>query len=126
MPDKRKVLIIDDDRPLTQLYAAQLRQAGYAALIAEDAMQGFMFAQREMPDAILLDVNMPAGGGMMLFDKLNKSVKTSGTPVVIVTASTDPKIDAEGKAKGARAVLRKPVDKDTLLAELARVFDSAP
>ena len=126
MPEKRKVLIIDDDRPLTQLYASQLRQAGYVAVIAEDAMQGFMFAQRELPDAILLDVMMPAGGGMMLFDKLNKSVKTSGTPVVIVTASPDPKIEADGRAKGARAVLRKPVDRDTLLAELARVFDSPP
>jgi len=125
MAEKRKILIIDDDRPLTQLFASQLRQAGYAAVIAEDAMQGFMFAQREMPDAILLDVNMPAGGGMMLFDKLNKSVKTSGTPVVIVTASADPKVEAEGKAKGARAVLRKPVDQHTLLTELARVFGSA-
>ena len=53
---KRKVLIIDDDRPLAQLFASHLRQAGYLSLIGEDAMQGFMYAQRELPDLILLDV----------------------------------------------------------------------
>jgi len=122
---KPKVLIIDDDRPLCELFAAQLRSAGYTPMIAEDAMQGFMFAQREVPDLILLDINMPAGGGMTVFDRLNKSAKTREIPVVVVTAVNDTKVEVDSSAHGARAVLHKPVDKDTLLKQVATVLDSA-
>ena len=122
---KPRVLIIDDDRPLCELFAAHLRGAGYVPMIAEDAMQGFMFAQRELPDAILLDINMPAGGGMTVFDRLNKSAKTREIPVLVVTALDDAKVAADSTARGARAVLHKPIDKDTLLREVASVLDSA-
>ena len=122
---KPRVLIIDDDRPLCELFAAHLRGAGYVPMIAEDAMQGFMFAQRELPDVILLDINMPAGGGMTVFDRLNKSAKTREIPVVVVTAVHDTKVDADSTAHGARAVLHKPIDKDTLLKQVASVLDSA-
>lgn len=125
MAKKRKVLIIDDDRPLAQLYASHLRTAGYLSLIAEDAMQGFMYAQRELPDLILLDVNMPAGGGMLVFERLEKSAKTAGIPVVVITASTDPRVEADSTAHRARAVLHKPIDKDALLRQVAGVLDSA-
>ena len=122
---KARVLIIDDDRPLCELFAAHLRGAGYVPMIAEDAMQGFMFAQRELPDVILLDINMPAGGGMTVFDRLNKSAKTREIPVVVVTAVHDAKVDADSTARGARAVLHKPIDKDTLLKQVATVLESA-
>ena len=122
---KARVLIIDDDRPLCELFAAHLRGAGYVPMIAEDAMQGFMFAQRELPDAILLDINMPAGGGMTVFDRLSKSAKTREIPVVVVTAVNDSKVEADSTARGARAVLHKPIDKDTLLKQVASVLDSA-
>ena len=122
---KARVLIIDDDRPLCELCAAHLRGAGYVPMIAEDAMQGFMFAQRELPDAILLDINMPAGGGMTVFDRLSKSAKTREIPVVVVTAVNDSKVEADSTARGARAVLHKPIDKDTLLKQVAAVLDSA-
>ncbi|HZH40154.1 MAG TPA: response regulator [Gemmatimonadales bacterium] len=122
---KPKVLIIDDDRPLCELFASHLRGAGYVPMIAEDAMQGFMFAQRELPDVILLDINMPAGGGMTVFDRLNKSAKTREIPVVVVTAVSDTKVEADSTAHGARAVLHKPVGKETLLKQVASVLDSA-
>jgi DNA-binding response OmpR family regulator len=125
-PKKRKVLVIDDDRPLAQLFASHLSQAEYLSLIGEDAMQGFMFAQRELPDLILLDVMMPAGGGMAVFERLAKSAKTAGIPVLVITASTEPNVEADSTAHGARAVLHKPVDKETLLKEVARILDSAP
>ena len=124
-PKKPRVLIIDDDRPLCELFAAHLRGAGYVPMIAEDAMQGFMFAQRELPDVILLDINMPAGGGMTVFDRLSKSAKTREIPVVVVTAIDDTKVEADSTARGARAVLHKPVDKDTLIKQVATVLASA-
>ena len=123
---KPRVLIIDDDRPLCELFAAHLRGAGYVPMIAEDAMQGFMFAQRELPDVVLLDISMPAGGGMTVFDRLAKSTKTNSIPVVVITALSDPKVEADSTARGARAVLHKPIDKDrSLLKQVAAVLESA-
>jgi DNA-binding response OmpR family regulator len=58
-----KVLVIDDDATFTAFVSALLRAAGYVPVVAFDAMQGLMFAQREGPAVILLDLNMLAAGG---------------------------------------------------------------
>jgi CheY-like chemotaxis protein len=117
-----KVLVIDDDASFTAFVSALLRAAGYTPVVAFDAMQGLMFAQREGPAVILLDVNMPAGGGMQLLERLQKSPKAQGVPVIVVTATTLPGLEAEAKSKGAAGFLTKPVDKDALLGLLQQVL----
>jgi CheY-like chemotaxis protein len=116
MSGKPKVLIVDDDQQLILLLASHLRGAGYPTLAAVDAVQGFMFAQREQPGLVLLDVAMPAGGGLSLLEKLVKTLRTQLIPVIVITASSDPGIEAAARAKGAAAFLRKPIDRDALLA----------
>ena len=57
-----KILIADDDRVISGLVAAVVRQAGHTPLHAYDAMQTVMFAMRTpAPDLIILDINMPGG-----------------------------------------------------------------
>ncbi len=118
-----KILIIDDDKTFTALAASLLRTAGYSPVVAFDAMQGFMFAQRGAPQAILLDLNMPAGGGMQLLEKLRHSTKTQNVPVIIVTAMTAPGLEAEAKGKGAAAVVMKPVDLKALVEIVKRTLE---
>ena len=115
MATKRKVLVIDDDKTLVAVLTATLRAAGFQVLAAYDAMQGFMLAQREVPTVILLDIQLPAGGGLPLLEKLTKSTKTLAIPVVVITGGTDPKLEAEVKSKGATAFVRKPVDQQALI-----------
>lgn len=105
-----KILVIDDDRTFTTMMSSLLQSAGYTPVVAFDAMQGFMFAQREPPALVLLDISMPAGGGMQLLDKLRHSSKTQNVPVIIVTGTADARLEADAKAKGATAVVKKPVD----------------
>src|SRR2546427_11208267 len=102
-----KILVIDDDKTFTAMAASLLRSAGYSPVVAFDAMQGFMFAQREQPALILLDLSMPAGGGMQLLDKLQHSSKTQNVPVIIVTGTGGPAGEADGKAQGAAAGMGK-------------------
>jgi CheY-like chemotaxis protein len=116
MAAKQKVLVVDDDKNLVALFSADLRAAGYLVLAAYDAMQGFMLAQREVPEIILLDLQLPAGGGLQLLEKVMSSSKTHAIPVVMVTGTTDPKLEGETKAKGAVAFVRKPVDREALVA----------
>jgi|ERR1041384_7783180 DNA-binding response OmpR family regulator len=105
-----KILVIDDDRTFTTMIASLLQTAGYKTELAFDAMQGFMFAQREPPALVLLDLSMPAGGGMQVLERLRHSAKTHNVPVIIVTGTGDARMEAEAKAKGVAAVVTKPVD----------------
>src|SRR2546427_2766057 len=110
-----KILVIDDDKTFTAMAASLLRSVGYSPVVAFDAMQGFMFAQRESPALILLDLSMPAGGGMQLLDKLRDSHKTQNVPVIVVTGTGGPGVEADTKAKGVIAVSTKPGDSEALV-----------
>ena len=122
MAEKPKVLVIDDDRPLAQLLAQQLQQAGFPASAAVDPIQGFMFAQRESPGLILLDINLPAGGGFPLLEKLRKTPRTKLIPVIVITAAPDPEMETQARAKGAEGFLRKPITNEAMIAEVERVL----
>jgi DNA-binding response OmpR family regulator len=124
MADKPKVLIVDDDEQFALLMASHLRGAGYQPVTAVDAMQGFMFALRESPALILLDISMPAGGGMSLLGRLGKAVRTQLIPVVVITARQESDVETEARSNGAIAFLRKPIDRDTLLATIGAALKS--
>ena len=68
------VLVVDDDRVLSHLVASLLRGKGHKVLNAFDAVQGLMLAMRSpLPDAIVLDINMPGGSGEETLRKLKMS-----------------------------------------------------
>ena len=117
-PGKPTVLIIDDDQVVSQQLVSLLRAAGYPAKSALDPVQGFMVAQRERPGLILLDINLPAGGGVRLLERLLKTTTTQLIPVVVITASVDPALEGEVRTKGAVGFVRKPIDAERLLAAM--------
>ena len=119
-PGKPTVLIVDDDQVVTQQLVSLLRAAGYPSISTLDPVQGFMAAQRERPGLILLDVNLPAGGGLRLLDRLLKATTTQLIPVIVITASEDQTLEGQVRAKGAAGFLRKPIEPGTLLAAAAR------
>src|SRR5437773_1359391 len=119
-----KILVIDDDKTFTAMAASLLRSAGYSPVVAFDAMQGFMFAQRESPALILLDLSMPAGGGMQLLDKLRDSRKTQNVPVIVVTGTGGPGVEADTKAKGVIAVITKPVDSKAWIEQVKQALEA--
>jgi len=108
------VLVADDDRMTVQLISARLKKAGYDVLAAYDAMQAHMFTQREQPDAVVIDVNMPGGGGIEALKKIRASARTSATPIIAMSIADDPTLPERSVAAGAEAFLRKPVDLDAL------------
>ena len=115
MAKKRKVLIIDDDKSVVELLSSFLREGGYEVIIALDPVQGFMAAQRQAPDVILLDVAMPAGGGLPLLKKLSGSSKLHRIPVVVISALSDPEVEADALAAGARVFLKKPLERGPVM-----------
>jgi DNA-binding response OmpR family regulator len=116
-----KVLIADDDPVISVLLTEGLRANGHSVVMARDAMQALMIAQKTQPDAVILDINMPAGSGVNALRHLKANSKTSSSPILVLTGVTDPELPATVLALGAVAFLSKPVSPEFLLAELARV-----
>jgi DNA-binding response OmpR family regulator len=106
-----KILLIDDDKTVVTVVTAVLRAANYEVVSALDPVQGFMAFRREKPQLVVLDLMMPAGGGMQLLQKLT----SMGTvPVIVITASQQRNAEAEARAAGAAGFLPKPVNPEAL------------
>jgi len=117
-----KILIADDSRFQVQLISVYLEPKGFAVVSAGDALQTWMKALREKPEAIVLDLNMPGGTGIEVLKRLRMSDKTRHIPVVVVSGSSEPNIECTVKALGAHEFLQKPVDPSQLCEILSRLL----
>jgi DNA-binding response OmpR family regulator len=115
-----KVLVVDDDADLQRALAVRLRAAGFDSAFASDAVTALAVANRERPDAIVLDLGLPGGDGFVVLQRIRNSVQVNDVPVVVLSAR-----DAEGNREraleaGARAYFAKPADDDALIGEIRR------
>jgi twitching motility two-component system response regulator PilH len=117
-----KILIADDSRFQVQMLAGWLKGRGFETITAADALQAWMTALRALPDAILLDINMPAGSGVQVLRRLRNSAKTQHIPVIIITGSDEPDTMKVVEKLGAAAFLHKPVEEKTLCDMIALVL----
>lgn len=113
--DKKTVLIVDDNADTRLILNARLK-AHYHTVFAADALQAMSVALRERPDAILLDLGLPGGNGLMVLQRLKANISLSCVPVIIVTAEDPLVAEARTIEAGAVAFLQKPVDQDKLIA----------
>jgi DNA-binding response OmpR family regulator len=117
-----KILIADDDPVMSATLSGVLAAQGYALVIARDAMQVVMFALKDQPDVILLDINMPAGTGLGALKRLKASTRTASIPILVLSGATAPDLGALVRAQGAMDFLPKPVDLDALCSRLAALL----
>ncbi|MBD2195925.1 MULTISPECIES: response regulator [Calothrix] len=110
MPAKR-ILVIDDEKNLCTVIKACLENIGrWQVLIAESGSEGLTLADKEHPDAILLDVMMPDIDGLALFNRLQANLATKKIPVILLTAKVQ-KVDLnEFSRLGVAGVISKPFD----------------
>jgi len=80
-----KILIIDDDAGLTDIFKATLESAAYQVILAETGQKGFDRAKLELPNAILLDFLLPDMNGTDVLQKLKADEATKNIPVVVLS-----------------------------------------
>jgi DNA-binding response OmpR family regulator len=119
---QRRVLLVDDDRDIVQMLTGVLRKAGYEVIAALDALQGVSQAQRNQPDVILLDLVMPAGGGFSVLQRLKALARTNTIPVIVLTGSVEPGIEAKARELGAQGFFHKPYDVAAVLDAIRQVL----
>lgn len=119
---EKTILIVDDNADTRLILSARLKAHHYHTVFAADALQAMSVAQKERPDAILLDLGLPGGNGLMVLDRLKSNTSLRCIPVIIVTAE-DPQVAKAGALNGgAVAFLRKPVDQDKLIATVQQAL----
>jgi CheY-like chemotaxis protein len=120
VPDRKRILIVDDDRDIRMGARLRLRSAGYETIEAANGRLGVNTATECQPDAIVLDVRMPVMDGVEALEQLQREVSTRGIPVVMVSGS--PRDETTALDSGARYFVRKPYPAATLLAALDSVI----
>ena len=110
----RKVVLADDDPVVIQMLSGALRKRGFDVISAFDAMQAVMAVMKQMPDAVVMDINMPGGTGVEALRRIKHSTKTSGIPVVVITGSATAEARKNALDLGAVECLEKPVDVEKL------------
>jgi DNA-binding NtrC family response regulator len=118
---KFKILIIDDEETIREVFSALLKEKDYSVELAETGKQGIEIARIFNPDIILLDMNLPDISGMEVLS----CVKESKIPavVIIITAYGTIKNAVEATRLGAYDYLQKPVDNDELLLVVSRALE---
>lgn len=86
MAEGKKILIVDDDLTLREMYEERLKYDGYIVIGASDGEEAIAKTQSEHPDLILLDVMMPKLNGIDVMRKLREDEQTKDIPIVILTA----------------------------------------
>jgi len=118
-----KILVADDDRVISQLICAVVREAGHTPIPAFDAVQAMMAANRSpQPDCIILDIHMPGAAGIDTLRKIKQSAKTAGIPVIVLSGTTDETISQAAMQLGAVTFLGKPLVPEALQVALRKVF----
>jgi DNA-binding response OmpR family regulator len=112
---KKKILIIEDEQDVARLLAVRLRSVGYEVVIAVDAALGVRLAHRENPDLIILDLMLPAGGGLSVLENLRLSAHFRDTPIIILTGIKDEEYKNKVMEKGVDGYFEKPYNSDELI-----------
>ena len=115
--------MIDDDPAVRELMGRYLTREGFRVAMAAGGEEGLRLARELEPDAITLDVMMPGLDGWAVLGALKGDAATADIPVVMLTIVDDRNL---GYALGADEYLTKPVDRDRLLAVLARYRRDRP
>lgn len=116
-----KILVADDSRSVRAVLRRTLANAGYDVILASDGLEAVRSAQRDHPDLVILDIQMPHMDGYTACQEiLALEESRSGLPIVFLTRDTAKHLNVLGTQLGA--YLPKPVTSETLLATVSELL----
>ena len=107
MSDDVRVLFIEDDPTVAQMYKLKLELDGYRVTMAKDGEEGLQSATEEPPDIIFLDIRLPKMDGFAVLESLRGDERTKHVPVVILSNYGERELVERGLKLGALEYLIK-------------------
>ncbi len=120
MPGKAKILVIDDDQKALVAARRQLEAAGYDVIASESALKLPILVQREKPDLVLLDVEMPALSGEHVLDLAAMFDFLHSIPIVLHSGRSEEELQALVAKSHARGYIRKTANPLTFVQQVER------
>jgi two-component system phosphate regulon response regulator PhoB len=115
---KSKILVVEDDRALSEILVYNLDKSGYEVSLAIDGRDGLSQAQLKLPDIVLLDVMLPVMDGIEVCRRLRAKPETAGAIIIMLTAKTEEADQLIGFSVGADDYVTKPFSVRVLLERI--------
>jgi chemosensory pili system protein ChpA (sensor histidine kinase/response regulator) len=115
---KRKVLIVDDSLSVRNSLSQLMNDGGYSVVVAHDGLEAIDMLDKERPDIVLTDLEMPRMNGLELVSYMRKSAQWSPIPIVMITSRTLAKHREQAEAAGVNHYITKPFTEDEVLASI--------
>jgi DNA-binding response OmpR family regulator len=119
---KRRVLVADDDPVILSLVGLRLGLARYDVLSATCGDSARAAIREKAPEAVILDVQMPGGGGLSVLNDLKADPATRELPVMMLTGDRGGETVLKAMDAGAGDYMVKPFDPDRLVERLSRLI----
>lgn len=118
----QKILVVDDEPFIVEFIMINLIKFGFTVITASDGEEAWEKVQKEKPDLIVSDVNMPRLDGFGLLKRLKSQMDTRRIPVVMLTARAQDQDVFQGWKIGADEYLTKPFNPQQLIFIIKKIF----
>ena len=125
MTGKKKILAIDDEVSVCDMYEQGLAALGYDVTCAPNAKRAWEYLNKTIPDLIIMDIMMPDQDGISLTRQIRAKSETSAIPIVVVSGLSDAATLNDALLFGAVDYLVKPIEIDILKNKLERALTMA-
>jgi CheY-like chemotaxis protein len=122
MKSRPTVLLVEDDPDLTRFADLALRLSGYRAVTAGDGASAILAARQVRPDVVVLDLRLPCLDGWQVLAALQHEPELARVPVVVLTASADPRDRERARTARIADFVLKPLTADRLLEVVERAL----
>ena len=116
--EKTVILIADDEDAILSVLHTALQSAHYDVLVARDGREALEQVQRDTPDLVILDIQMPELNGYAVCRRIKSDVLLRHIPVIMLTSQSGTSHKVTGLEHGADDYLTKPFELDELLARI--------
>ena len=115
-----KILLVEDNENNSDMLIQRLTLRGYNSLLAENGAAALELAQAELPDLILMDIQIPAPNGLEVTRQLKSMPEMRAIPIIALTAQAMLSDQEAAQAAGCDDFATKPIDFEQLIFKIQR------
>ncbi len=121
----KKVLIVEDDLFILNMYVTKLKSEGFVVDSAEDGMSAIQMAKQNPPDIILLDIIMPVVDGFETLSQIKKDDKLKNVPIILLTnLSQKPNIEKGLRMGAADYIIKAHFTPSEVVEKIKKVLNN--
>ncbi|MGQ0529608.1 MAG: Hpt domain-containing protein [Panacagrimonas sp.] len=122
---RRLIMVVDDSITIRRVTERLLSRKGFRVVTAKDGLDAMASLQTEVPDAVLLDIEMPRADGFEVAAFIRNTPRTANLPIIMITSRSGDKHREHARQLGVDRYMIKPYQEDQLMFELHALLDAA-